>query len=53
VLLALWDPEAGSQKRAKKVCLVQVNIRAGKFPPRQANGVHYLVIPVTFKASKG
>ena len=28
---------------------IQVNIRAGKFPPRQANGVHYLVIPVTFK----
>ena len=28
---------------------IQVNIRAGKFPPRQANGVRYLVIPVTFK----
>jgi glyoxylase-like metal-dependent hydrolase (beta-lactamase superfamily II) len=27
---------------------IQVNIRAGKFPPRQSNGVHYLVIPVTF-----
>jgi glyoxylase-like metal-dependent hydrolase (beta-lactamase superfamily II) len=25
---------------------IQVNIRAGKFPPREANGVRYLVIPV-------
>jgi glyoxylase-like metal-dependent hydrolase (beta-lactamase superfamily II) len=25
---------------------IQVNIRAGKFPPKQSNGVHYLVIPV-------
>ena len=25
---------------------IQVNIRAGKFPPAEANGVHYLVIPV-------
>ena len=31
---------------------IQVNIRAGKFPPKQANGVHYLVIPVKFKTSK-
>lgn len=28
---------------------IQVNIRAGKFPPKQANGVHYLLIPVTLK----
>ena len=28
---------------------IQVNIRAGKFPPRQANGVRYLVIPVKAK----
>jgi glyoxylase-like metal-dependent hydrolase (beta-lactamase superfamily II) len=26
---------------------IQVNIRAGKFPPAEANGVHYLAIPVT------
>ena len=30
---------------------IQVNIRAGKFPPKQANGVHYLVIPVKFKTN--
>jgi glyoxylase-like metal-dependent hydrolase (beta-lactamase superfamily II) len=28
---------------------IQVNIRAGRFPPAQANGVRYLAIPVTFK----
>jgi len=28
---------------------IQVNIRAGKFPPKQANGVRYLVIPVKLK----
>jgi len=28
---------------------IQVNIRAGKFPPAHANGVSYLTIPVTFK----
>ncbi|MGE0459708.1 MAG: MBL fold metallo-hydrolase, partial [Bauldia sp.] len=27
---------------------IQVNIRAGRFPPAQANGVRYLTIPVTF-----
>ena len=26
---------------------IQVNIRAGRFPPAQANGVRYLTIPVT------
>jgi hypothetical protein len=25
---------------------IQVNIRAGKFPPGESNGVHYLKIPV-------
>lgn len=25
---------------------IQVNIRAGRFPPAQANGVHYLLVPV-------
>lgn len=29
---------------------IQVNIRAGKFPPAEANGVRYLTIPVKFKA---
>ncbi len=28
---------------------IQVNIRAGHFPPAAANGVHYLMIPVKFK----
>jgi glyoxylase-like metal-dependent hydrolase (beta-lactamase superfamily II) len=28
---------------------IQVNIRAGKFPSKQANGVRYLVIPVKLK----
>ena len=27
---------------------IQVNIRAGKFPPAEANGVHYLKVPVKF-----
>ncbi len=30
---------------------IQVNIRAGKFPPAHANGVHYLTIPVKFKSA--
>ena len=28
---------------------VQVNIRAGRFPPAYANGVRYLTIPVKLK----
>jgi glyoxylase-like metal-dependent hydrolase (beta-lactamase superfamily II) len=28
---------------------IQVNLRAGRFPAAQSNGVHYLVIPVTAK----
>ena len=28
---------------------IQVNMRAGKFPPAHTNGVHYLTIPVKFK----
>jgi glyoxylase-like metal-dependent hydrolase (beta-lactamase superfamily II) len=30
---------------------IQVNIRAGKFPPKEANGVRYLVIPVKVKGA--
>jgi glyoxylase-like metal-dependent hydrolase (beta-lactamase superfamily II) len=30
---------------------IQVNIRAGKFPPAHANGVRYLAIPVKFKTA--
>ena len=29
---------------------IQVNMRAGKLPPAEANGVRYLTIPVTFKS---
>lgn len=29
---------------------IQVNIRAGRFPQAEANGVRYLRVPVTFKA---
>jgi glyoxylase-like metal-dependent hydrolase (beta-lactamase superfamily II) len=31
---------------------IQVNIRAGRFPPAEANGVRYLRIPVKFKAGE-
>jgi glyoxylase-like metal-dependent hydrolase (beta-lactamase superfamily II) len=31
---------------------IQVNIRAGVFPPAEDNGVHYLRIPVTFKTER-
>jgi len=31
---------------------IQVNIRAGAFPPAEDNGVRYLRIPVTFKAGR-
>jgi glyoxylase-like metal-dependent hydrolase (beta-lactamase superfamily II) len=30
---------------------IQVNIRAGKFPPKEANGVRYLLIPVKLKGN--
>jgi hypothetical protein len=29
---------------------IQVNIRAGRFPPAEQNGVRYLKIPVRFKS---
>jgi len=32
---------------------IQVNIRAGKFPPAEANGVRYLMIPVKTKGEVG
>jgi glyoxylase-like metal-dependent hydrolase (beta-lactamase superfamily II) len=31
---------------------IQVNIRAGRFPPAHANGVRYLTIPVKFKGAE-
>ncbi len=40
---------AGDSKFAAPLLLlpsVQVNIRAGRFPPAEANGVHYLKMPV-------
>ena len=32
---------------------IQVNIRGGRLPPADANGVHYLRIPVTIKEATG
>ena len=32
---------------------IQVNIRAGNFPPAESNGVRYLMIPVKLKDSPG
>ncbi|MFM8745203.1 MAG: MBL fold metallo-hydrolase, partial [Aestuariivirga sp.] len=29
---------------------IQVNMRAGKLPPADANGVHYLRVPITLTA---
>jgi glyoxylase-like metal-dependent hydrolase (beta-lactamase superfamily II) len=31
---------------------IQVNIRAGRFPPAEANGVRYLMVPVTARNTK-
>jgi len=31
---------------------IQVNIRAGRFPPAEANGVRYLKVPLTFKSGE-
>jgi hypothetical protein len=28
---------------------IQVNIRAGRFPPAETNGVHYMMVPVKLK----
>ena len=40
--------EARDKTLAPRLLLpsIQVNIRAGRFPPAQANGVRYLTIPV-------
>jgi hypothetical protein len=41
--------EARDAKLAAPLLLmpaIQVNIRAGKLPPAEANGIHYLKIPV-------
>jgi hypothetical protein len=41
--------EARDAKLAAPLLLlpsIQVNIRAGKFPPAEANGVRYLKVPV-------
>jgi hypothetical protein len=41
--------EARDKKLATPLLLlpsIQVNIRAGKFPPAEANGVRYLKVPV-------
>jgi hypothetical protein len=49
---------AGRQKRDKELAAprlllpsIQVNIRAGKFPPPHANGGRFLTIPVKLKGA--
>jgi len=43
--------ERDSRLAAPRLLLpsIQVNIRAGRFPPAEANGVRYLTIPVRFR----
>jgi glyoxylase-like metal-dependent hydrolase (beta-lactamase superfamily II) len=41
--------DAGLTAPALLLPSVQVNIRAGRFPPAEANGVRYLKVPVKFK----
>ncbi|MBR0674058.1 MBL fold metallo-hydrolase, partial [Roseomonas soli] len=31
---------------------IQVNIRAGRFPPAESNGVRYLMVPVTARRAQ-
>ncbi|WP_149537007.1 MBL fold metallo-hydrolase [Siccirubricoccus phaeus] len=48
--------EARDAKLAPPLLLlpsIQVNMRAGRFPPAEANGVHYMRIPVTLKGGLG
>jgi hypothetical protein len=46
-----WREERDAGLAAPMLLLpsIQVNIRAGRFPPADANGVHYLTIPVKLK----
>lgn len=41
--------DAGLAAPALLMPSIQVNIRAGRFPPAEANGVHYMMVPVRLK----
>jgi hypothetical protein len=42
--------DAGLSAPALLLPSIQVNIRAGRFPPAEANGVRYLLVPVKIKS---
>jgi len=41
--------DAGLSAPSLLLPAIQVNIRAGRFPPATSNGVHYMLVPVTVK----
>ncbi len=41
--------DAGLSAPALLMPSIQVNIRAGRFPPAEANGVHYMMVPVKIR----
>jgi hypothetical protein len=41
--------DAGLSAPALLIPSIQVNIRAGRFPPAEANGVHYMMVPVKIR----
>ncbi len=43
--------DAGLSPPALLIPSIQVNIRAGRLPPAQANGVHYIMVPVKIKSA--
>lgn len=43
--------DAGLSAPALLIPSIQVNIRAGRFPPAEANGVHYMIVPVKVRNS--
>jgi glyoxylase-like metal-dependent hydrolase (beta-lactamase superfamily II) len=42
--------DAGLAPPALLMPSIQVNIRAGRFPPAEANGIHYMMVPVKIKS---
>lgn len=43
--------DAGLSAPALLIPSIQVNIRAGRFPPAEANGVRYMMVPVKIRSS--
>jgi len=43
--------DAGLAAPALLLPSIQVNIRAGRFPPAEANGVRYMMVPVKIKSA--